>query len=74
MTPLSPAPRAHGASPARHGQELLGTLGVVVWAALVLDLCLGRAPGPSSFPKAPFSSRAAQGCSKLVTLENTSWG
>lgn len=48
------------------------TAGVVVWAALALDLCLGRAPGTSSFPKAPFQlPRAAQGCSKLVALENT---
>lgn len=66
---------AHSASPAGHGQELLLTAGVVLWAGLVLDLCLGRAPGTSSFPKAPFQfSRAAQGCSKPVVLENSSWG
>lgn len=35
------------------------TAGVEVWAALVLHLCLGRAPSTSSFPKAPSLPRAA---------------
>lgn len=70
VQPTSPAPR--GRSVAWHGQELLVTAGLVAWAALQLDVCLGRAPGTTSFPKAPSppALQGSLGCSKLVTLEN----
>lgn len=60
---MSPAPRGHGV--AWHGQELLVTAGLEVWAALLLDVCLGRAPGTISFPKAP-SLPALQGSPGLL--------